>query len=257
MYRLFSSEDKLFHQTQKSKYLGRNCFIIAAGSSIKSQDLSKLAGQINITVSNAFVHPEIEDICPTYHVLPNVFRSHAKYYGDDKFVSWLEEMDQRLPDTTIMVLHILDKAIIRKHDIFSNRDVFWYGTARWDEGSISRINPVCIPNIWSVSEAALCMAIYLGFDEINLLGFDHDWFNGLMVYFYDKSEHKVGIDEKKVTFADSEFQMRRHAYIFKKYKSLYAFHGRIFNCNSNENSYVDVFPKRSYEETINSYMDNN
>ena len=251
--RLFSADDICFHKTQKNNYTENNCFIVGAGSSVKNQDLSTLTDQITITVSNVFVHPEIETICPTYHVLPNVFLTHAHIYGKENYVLWLKEMDTRLPESTIMVLHVLDKDIISENGIFLKRKVFWYGTCFWDEEPLSKINPVSIPAIWSVSEVALSVAIYFGFSEINLLGFDHDWFNGLMVYFYGNNEHKVGIDEKKVTFSDSEFQMRRHAYIFKKYKALLALHGNIFNCNANENTYVDVFPKRNFEETINFY----
>jgi len=210
-----------------------------------------LAGQFSITVSNVFVHPEIGAICPMFHVLPNVFQSHGHFYGEDKFISWFEEMDDKLPLSTIMVLHVLDKAIIKKNNVFSERKCFWYGTTRWNEDSISKIDPLSLHEVYSVSEIALSVAIYFGFSEINLLGFDHDWFNGPMVYFYDKEEHKLGIDEKKLTFADSEFQMRRHAYIFRKYKALYALHGHIFNCNADENTYVDVFPRRSYTEALN------
>jgi hypothetical protein len=254
--RLLSSEDRGFHRDYENKYVDKKCFIIGAGSSIKRQDLSMLAGQFSITVSNVFVHPEIGAICPMFHVLPNVFQSHGHLYGEDKFISWFEEMDDKLPKSTVMVLHALDKPIIKKNRLFLEREVFWYGTKLWDEGAIVKIDPVCLPNIWSVSEVALSLAIYFGFSEINLLGFDHDWFNGPMVYFYDKKDHKVGIEEKNVSFADSEFQMRRHAFIFKKYKALYALHGNIINCNANQNTYVDVFPRNSYEEALTTHFGN-
>lgn len=69
-----------------------------------------------------------------------------------------------------------------------------------------------------------------------------------MVYFYDKEkEHKLQPDEKTLEFADAEFQMRRHAYMFKKYKMLYKYKKNIFNANYNKNSYVDVFPKVDYD----------
>ena len=95
------------------------------------------------------------------------------------------------------------------------------------------------------------MAIFFGYKKIYLLGFDHDWFNGIFNYFYDENaDHKIKPDLSKVAFADSEFQMRRHAYIFKKYKALYKLHGNIYNCNYDQNSYVDVFPKLSLDSVL-------
>jgi hypothetical protein len=98
------------------------------------------------------------------------------------------------------------------------------------------------------------MAVFLGFKRIYLLGLDHDWFNGVYNYFYDQNtDHKIGSDLSKVAFADSEFQMRRHAFIFKKYKELYKLHGNIFNCNADQNSYVDVFPKMPLQEALSEH----
>jgi len=90
--------------------------------------------------------------------------------------------------------------------------------------------------------------MYLGFENIYLVGIDHDWFNGPLVYFYDHaSEHAMKPDAESVSFADSEFQMRRHADIFRKYKYLYSIKRNIFNANANPKHYLDVFPKVDYD----------
>ena len=61
--------------------------------------------------------------------------------------------------------------------------------------------------------------------------------------------HWKGLEEKsKALGVDSEFQMRRHAQIFNKYKKLFALKENIYNANANPNSYVDTFPKVKYEE---------
>lgn len=232
-------------------YRREDCFVIGAGSSIKSQNIENLSGKKCISVSNVYVHPKINAIRPAYHVLPNIFKHHAKIYEEKKFVEWLSDMDRVLPSVTKIVMHIEDKTHIDKFDLFRKRDVSWYGHMKWDEGRITELNPESFPSVWSVSETALALAIYLGFSSIYLLGIDHDWFNGLFNYFFDhKTQHILAPDEKKIDFVDSEFQMRRHAYIFKKYKELYRLHGRIFNCNSNKNSYVDIFPKLELDEVL-------
>ena len=95
---------------------------------------------------------------------------------------------------------------------------------------------------------AITIALYLDFEKIYLLGFDHDWFKGPVIHFYDeKKEHAMKPTEKKLSFADAEFQMRRHAYIFRKYKCLYSLKKNIFNANSDPEHYMDVFPKVNFD----------
>jgi len=70
----------------------------------------------------------------------------------------------------------------------------------------------------------------------------------VLVYFYDHTkEHALRPDQSDLSFADSEFQMRRHAYIFKKYKYLYSMKKNIYNANANPRHYLDVFPKVDYD----------
>lgn len=234
----------------KDRHVGHRCFILGSGSSIKQQDLTKLAGEIIISVSNSFVHPAIPLIKPKYHVLPPVLARHGELNTVEKFMEWFYEMDKKTFDAE-MFFHIWDRNELIKRGLYKNRIVHWVDYAPWDEGPIGQIELSKMPNIWSVSEAAITIAIYLGFSKIYLLGFDHDWFNGIFNYFYDeKKDHILQPDAEKLRFADSEFQMRRHAYIFKKYKYLYAMKKNIYNLNADHNSYVDVFPKVSYDEIL-------
>lgn len=235
------------NQTLKDRHTGQRCFILGAGSSIKQQDLTKLAGEIVISVSNSFVHPAIPLIRPKYHILPPAFKSHGELNTVENFIAWFAEMEKKTFDAE-MFFHIGDRCELMRHGLYKNRVVHWVDYCPWDEQSTPTIDLARIPDIWSVSETAITVAIYLGFSEIYLLGFDHDWFNGPLVYFYDENkDHKLQPDKSMVTFADSEFQMRRHAYIFKKYKYLYSLKQNIYNANADSNSYVDVFPKVNYD----------
>lgn len=234
-------------ETLKDRHKGKRCFILGGGSSVKEQDLKKLSGECVISVSNTFVHPDYHIFKPKYHVLPPLIRSHGELYPQDKFVEWLKEMETKTGDAE-MFFHIDDRNMIDKNDLFKNRIIHWTEYCHWDENSQPAIDLAKIPEIWSVSELAITIAIYLGFDKIYLLGLDHDWFKGLHVYFYDeKKEHILQPDKSKLDYIDSEFQMRRHAYIFKKYKYLYNIRKNIYNANADPNTYVDVFPKVDYE----------
>lgn len=239
------------NETLKDRHAGQRCFILGSGSSIKKQDLTKLVGEIVISVSNFFVHPDMPIIRPKYHVLPPVLAYHEEFATVEKFMEWFAEMEEKTFDAE-MFFHIGDRAELIRHGLYRNRITHWVDyAAPWDEKPIKELNLARIPEIWSVSETAITIAIYLGFDKIYLLGFDHDWFNGPLAYFYDeKKEHILQPDETKLAFLDSEFQMRRHAYIFKKYKALYSLKQNIYNANADPNSYVDVFPKVSLEDVL-------
>lgn len=235
----------------KNRHTGKRCFVLGAGSSIKQQDIKKLAGEYVISVSNTFVHPDFELIKPQYHALSHIMAGHSHLYTAEKFVEWLKEMDAKLFDAE-MFMHYGDKQLIDDNKIFEKRKIHWVEYVNWDEKINPPIDPAHLPKIWSVSELAVTMAIYMGFDKIYLLGFDHDWFNGPMVYFYDKKiEHKIQPKDEDLTYVDSEYQMRRHAYIFKKYKYLYSLKKNIYNANANPNTYVDVFPKVDYDSLFN------
>lgn len=232
----------------KDRHAGSRCFILGGGSSVKEQDIGKLEGEFVISVSNTFVHPEFSRIKPRYHVLPPLLKSHGQLHSEEQFVGWLREMESATGNAE-MFMHIGDHGMVERNGLFNNRVIHWveYSDA-WDEKFDAPINLSCVPPIWSVSELALTAAVYLGFDKIYLIGIDHDWFNGVLVYFYDHTrEHSLRPDQSDLSFADSEFQMRRHAYIFRKYKYLYSIRKNIYNANANRRHYLDVFPKVDYD----------
>lgn len=228
------------------RHKGERCFILGAGSSIAKQDLKKLAGEYIISVSNTYVHPDYPIIKPQYHVLPHILVGHSTIHSQEKFVEWLREMEPKTLNAE-MFFHIGDKVMIDSNGLFTNRIIHWNEYCHWDETCNFSLDLAKVPAIGSVSEFAITVALYLGFDKIYLLGFDHDWFNGPQVYFYDAMSHALKTTRQDLAFADAEFQMRRHANIFKKYKCLYRMKENIYNANANPNHYLDVFPKVDYD----------
>lgn len=232
----------------ENRHSGQRCFILGAGSSISQQDLSKLQGETVISVSNTFVHPLFSTFRPRYHVLPPLVSSHGNLYSADKFVGWLRDMEQKTCDAE-MILHVGDRNMVEQNGLFRGRAIHWVEYGSWDGDFAFPINLAHIPKIWSVSETAVTLAVYMGFNEIYLIGFDHDWFNGKLVYFFDPgSQHAMRPDQANLDFADAEFQMRRHADIFRKYKYLYSINRNIYNANANKRHYLDVFPKVEFDD---------
>lgn len=237
---------------------GNRCFIIATGSSIKYQDLTILKEEIVISVSGLYMHKDINIINPKYHVLPNVFGDHKEITEEKKHVQWLNDMNINLPSSTIMIMSTKDKSYIEKYQLFKDRKIFLKNYTRYCEtDDIFDIDINQMPNIWSISEGVIQTALFLGFKEIFLLGFDHDWFNGALVHFNGSEYLKFNNTDIKQEIVnihgmDSEFQMMRHAKIFNKYKKLYSLKENIYNANYDQNTYVDTFPKVNYEKLFNN-----
>lgn len=237
----------------KGRHKGQRGFILGAGSSITQQDLSALAGEVVLAVSNTFVHPLYGAIQPKYHLVPPMLASHGAIYDESRFVDWLQAMEAATGSAE-MVFHIGDRAMIERHQLFRNRTIHWVDYFPWGGTKLAEIDPAHIPSIWSVSELAITLALYLDFQEIYLLGIDHDWFNGILVYFFDHTtQHRLKPSQDKLGHIDAEMQMRRHADIFKKYKALNALRRNIYNANSNKKTYVDTFPLVDFDSLFQDH----
>lgn len=230
----------------KDRHTGTRCFILGAGSSIANQDLKKLRDEFVISVSNTFVHPDFPLFHPRYHVTPHILYGHSEWYSENRFVDWLKEMERGTLDAE-MFFHIGDRRMIERNGLFKNRTIYWVEYCSWGGEMSTPINLAKVPHIWSVSELAITIAVYMGFDQIYLLGIDHDWFIGPQIYFYDQEKQHALQPHRINLGVDSEFQMRRHADIFRKYKYLYSIKKNIYNANANPRHYMDVFPKVDYD----------
>lgn len=243
--------DKKSNDRFKNRHSKERCFVVGTGPSIKAQELTLLKDEFVIGVSGLFQHRDIESIAPNYYVLPPVFRGHGNYYDEDNFISWMKDMDTVLKNDTIMFLDIGDKKYIDKYQIFKDKQIIWINYMPWTQNTpIKQIDPLRMPSIFSVSEAAIQVALYLGFKELYLLGFDHSWQDDIWKHFDEN--YMKHFDEQKLTtckeWVDSEHEMIRHAKIFNKYKKLNTLKENIYNANANPNSYVDTFPKVKFED---------
>lgn len=249
--RKFSFENqKLFEKNKalknRHKGKGERCFILGGGPSIKDQDLKKLKGEHVVSVTQTFVHPDFHIFRPQYHVWPALIANCPWPEGRSQSVALMRESEQKTFDAELF-FHVSDKRAIEENGLFKNRKIYWNEYCPWDESErIHDIDLAAIPDIWSVSEYALSVAIYLGFEEIYLIGLDHDWYNGVSVHFYDEKDN-IFQAPGFFSYVDSEYQMRRHAYIFRKYKALRTLHKKIYNANANLGTYVDVFPKVEFD----------
>lgn len=238
---------------------GQRCFILAAGPSLRAQDLTRLAGEVVIAVSNTYVLPAYPVIAPAYHCVPDVFRGHgAVVQGfEDRFTAWLRDMDQRTGDAALL-LSGGDKAAIEERGLFRGRRIHYLHLGQ-DWAALERAGldlTRSIPTPSSVSVLALMAAIDMGFDDVYLLGCDHDWLlhHGVSRHAYEASEHVVlrtpGYSEWKGS--DFEAHLRSTLELWQQYKALKRLaDGRGVRIhNATGGGLLDVFPPARYEALV-------
>lgn len=156
----------------KNIHHGQRCFILGSGHSIKEQDLTRLKGEIVFTQNHFHSHQQIKIINPTYHVI--VPKYQPKEFDAD-WVKWLTSMDERLPKETILFFGKNTEYLVNQLGLFKDRAYYLRSGL---ECAFMKKAPVnitrTIMSVQTVLHECLAIAIYMGFSEIILVGFDLD-----------------------------------------------------------------------------------
>ncbi len=171
----------------RDRHLGKRCFIVCNGPSINTQNLRALKGEIVISVSSGYHHPDFQEYSPLYHCVPQFT---MPVQGTEELgVKWIREMHSKIGSAEIF--HSIREApLIKKYGLYSGRNINYLCMEGSFSGSsqqkidITRI----VPGVHTVPIMALMIGIYMGFGEIYLIGTDHDSYRTRVYnYFYDPS----------------------------------------------------------------------
>jgi len=169
---LFTHPDLKKNIELKDKYNNERIFILGSGSSILLYDLKVLSNECVMTQNSFHMHNDISDINPTFHCV-------VPYYQSDKehsiWVDYINDMKVRMPDS-LFIWGLNTKSLIDKYheDL---RDKSYYLRTRYNLLTLNKAKvniSKTIMTIPTVLTQCLTVAIYLGFKEIYLLGFDLD-----------------------------------------------------------------------------------
>lgn len=235
---------------------GQRCFILGSGHSIKEQDLTKLAGEIVITQNHFHAHELIQVINPTYHV--NVPKYQSSDFDDD-WRAWLKSMDERLPRETIFFFGKNTKYLVDQMDLFQGRS---YYMKHGYNAMAARRAPVDITHtimaVPTVLTQCLAIAIFMGFQEIYLLGFDLDQLfrmnNRSQVRFYGLSPitvNRAEIEQEEATGASGDdwiamWLIWRQCNLLKRE----AERRGLKIINATRGGLLNMFERRSYEQVV-------
>ena len=164
----YLSGNKRFENIHRNQ----RCFIIGSGPSVMGQDLTLLNGEIVMTQNHFHVHKDIKSIAPAYHV---TIPKYQPPEFDKDWVEWYADMEKQLPHNCILFAGINAEKMLQENHLFDNRRFFimpglnplFMGKAFID---ITRK----IMEIPTVLTECLTIALYMGFSEIYLIGFDMD-----------------------------------------------------------------------------------
>ena len=247
----------------KDKYSGQRCFLIGAGPSIATTDLSKLKNEYTFVVNEFEKTSQHKVLSPSFHII-----SESNYYiegGPEYWLNRFKEESDIISVETTMIINLRAIPFMEKHGLFQKHNVYYVGT----QGIFSEKLPFniglnkYIPNPKNSILLCLVAAIWMGFNEIYLLGCEHSFLarpldkkRGLswrathnLNDIGDEALKKY-LDPKSIAL-NYEASMADVLQLFRNYRLLYA-KARNINpelkiYNATPNSFLDVFPMINFE----------
>ena len=156
----------------KDKYKNERIFILGSGSSILHYDLKVLKNEYVMTQNSFYMHNDISNIDPNYHCVIPYYQSDKEY---SIWINYIAEMKDSMPDS-LFIWGLNTRNLIEKyHEDISDRS--YYIRTKYNLLTLNKAKvniSKTIMNIPTVLTQCLTVAMYMGFKEIYLLGFDLD-----------------------------------------------------------------------------------
>jgi len=250
----------------KNIHKEKRCFIIGNGPSIKEQDLLKLRDEQTFVVNSFWNHPQYKEINPKYHVIIDADVFPIDNQKNNFFSKEILKNSELLNScSTKLFFHAFGKKFVEKNGVFDKNNIY-YLLSRGQMGDGSGFNVEIdriIPNTKNVIVATIIIAAYMGFDEIYLLGCEHDFlaypsdkhYEKFPHFFdnpYDSKADKNPTDYYAMSVVPYENRIYQAGILFKNYRLLKEKLSKerpdIKIYNATPNSFLDVFPKTSFED---------
>ena len=228
----------------------RRCFVLGNGPSLNTQDLSKLAGEITICANSFFQHPAVDQIRPTYCCVGD-----ADFIADKpNAVAWLQELERKLPEATLFFRPWAPE-VFERHGLFRNHTLHFidsvYKVPHLSLVHLDLARPMNV-GYTTGSGFAIPLALYLGFPEIYLLGFDANWLADIhkgQLHFYQTNPHFPHFDHTATEGHTMENQLRTMHLEFRSHRFLRELAGERGQklVNATNGGWLDMYERVSYE----------
>ena len=238
----------------KDKFKGQRCFIIGNGPSIGRQDLRRLAGEETFVLNTFYNHPQFNEIRPKNYLAMD---SGAPFFRDELF-----QKEKFLSQVNRLFFNLDFYDHFKKMGLYTDNRVHYLHIGGHFKENLNFNIEIhqTIPRIKNVVIASIMTAVYMGFEEIYLLGCEHSFlasprqfeeehFLGISYFVNPKDEaerkyyamhlksYEGAIDQAKILFQNYRFLKAKIAKT----------HPNVKIYNATPNSFLDVFPYVKYE----------
>ncbi|KPJ57005.1 hypothetical protein AMJ49_03120 [Parcubacteria bacterium DG_74_2] len=231
----------------KNKYKGKRCFLIGNGPSINKMDLTKLKNEYTFVFNFFYLHKDLKKVKPKFYFEIDSL-GNLSNYGID-IDNHYHRINKAFQDVDVKMFYRIDsKEYIEKNNLFSNKDIYYLLP---DRGILKTlIVSDDISKYHSFGDAsiycAICVAVYMGFSEIYLIGCDFDHIiNKDEKHFYRNEEVGFKSDMKDV----SNLILAENLYTYLKKMEKVKNHFKKYNVkifNAGIGGFTDTFPRVEY-----------
>jgi hypothetical protein len=194
-YLVYNSTEGKRLRKLKNIYAGKRCFIIGSGPSINSMDLTLLKNEFTFCLNAFILHKDIDLINPKCYISGNPLLLKSAFFQKDiasflrakKSIIKVFDYDFSKPVRTIM--NSFDNVYFLKFN--QERRILSYGKKIFD---LTKELPASDSSV--LIQAAIPLAVYMGFKKIILVGCDCSYHTGKDFgkidgnHFYKESENK-------------------------------------------------------------------
>lgn len=231
----------------KNARIGKRAFVLATGPSIKQQDLSKLQGEDCFTISNFFLHKDIEKIKPIFHF----FAPYHEPLEVNNFVEVWRMADEKLPSETNVVLGMASKNMVEKYNLFSKRKIYYIDLRGMKKVRTDLEKGIMAPQTGPIM--MLPVLDYMGYKEINLIGCDMTMlkqYGGTVENFYEVDPRKHATDASSWSGIIEELRNQLKVMEqFQMYKDYFKKKKVSFR-NLSKESWIDFIDKVDYNKVV-------
>ena len=264
----FSSKNKLLlrNKSFKSIHLGKRCFILGNGPSLKTEKLSCLHDEFVFTVNQAARLPDFNLLKSNYHFWadPNFFKINKNNPEDIELLEAMLSVGKHNPELQCFFpIEQLD--FITKYGIDKQLNVNYFYSALNMYNNYNHLINYSKPVLafGTVVQWCITMAIFMGFQEIYLLGCDN---TGIITtlksilhqnddndYSYSVSKNEKLRMEKMLENSSLEAYLQSYIRTVQDYRRLmqYCYKRQIKLVNCSSETVIDSLPRKKLSEVLN------
>ena len=233
----------------KNQYKRKRCFLIGNGSSLNQMDLTKLKNEYTFVFNFFYLHKDFKEIKPKFYSIMEPIENFPRTdLNADKVFRGVDEAFKNID--VKMFLRIDIKEYIKKNKLFLNKDIYYLLADRGIlktlimSDDISKYHSFADASLYN----AICIAVYLGFNEIYLIGCDYDYIlKRNEEHFYDSEIIGQTYCLKNASNLFLAEDMCDYLKIMEKIKNHFRnYNVKIFNAGIG--GFTDTFPRVNYDD---------